>query len=84
MGALAGGIDATVYVGVALAGTALKRQLESGRIQLINRLIGILLISSGFWIFVHEISNFVLIGVNSANGEDMDSTPVTKPNVHAE
>ena len=55
MGALAGGIDATVYVGVALAGTALKQQLESGRIQLVNRLIGILLIASGFWIFIQEI-----------------------------
>ena len=59
MGALAGGIDATVYVGVALAGKALKQNLESGRIQLINRLIGILLITSGFWIFVQEISNFL-------------------------
>ncbi len=58
MGALAGGIDATIYVGVALAGTALKQQLESGRIQLVNRLIGILLIASGFWIFIQEISNF--------------------------
>ncbi len=55
MGVLTGGIDATVYVGVALAGTALKQQLESERIRLINRLIGILLIASGFWIFFQEI-----------------------------
>lgn len=59
MGVLTGGIDAMVYVGVALAGTALKQQLESERIRLINRLIGILLIASGFWIFVQEISNFL-------------------------
>ena len=59
MGALAGGIDATIYTGVALAGTALKQQLEGGRIQLINRLIGALLIASGIWIFNQEISNFL-------------------------
>ncbi len=59
MGALAGGIDATVYVGVALSGTILKQRLESGRIQLVNRLIGILLIASGVWIFIQEISNFL-------------------------
>ena len=59
MGALAGGIDASIYVGVALAGRALKQWLEGGRIQLINRLIGTLLISSGAWIFVQEISNLL-------------------------
>ncbi len=59
MGALAGGIDALVYIAVALAGTALKQWLKAGRIQLINRLIGILLIASGVWIFIQEISNFV-------------------------
>ena len=59
MGALAGGIDATVYVGVALSGTILNQRLESGRIQLVNRLIGILLIASGVWIFIQEISNFL-------------------------
>jgi threonine/homoserine/homoserine lactone efflux protein len=59
MGALAGGIDASIYIGVALAGRALKQWLEGGHIQLINRLIGALLISSGAWIFVQEISNFL-------------------------
>jgi homoserine/homoserine lactone efflux protein len=59
MGALAGGIDASVYIGVALAGRALKQWLEGGRILVINRLIGALLISSGAWIFVQEISNFL-------------------------
>ena len=59
MGALAGGIDAAVYIGVALAGTALKQQLKDGRIQLVNRLIGALLIASGVWIFIQEISNFL-------------------------
>ena len=59
MGALAGGIDALVYIAVALAGTALKQWLKAGRIQLINRLIGILMIASGVWIFIQEISNFV-------------------------
>jgi threonine/homoserine/homoserine lactone efflux protein len=59
MGALAGGIDASVYIGVALTGTALKQRLEGGRIQLVNRLIGILLITAGVWIFMQEISNFL-------------------------
>jgi threonine/homoserine/homoserine lactone efflux protein len=59
MGALAGGIDASIYIGVALAGRALKQWLEGGRIQLINRLIGALLISSGVWIFIQEISNLL-------------------------
>ena len=59
MGVLAGGIDATVYIAVALAGAALNNVLEGGRIQMINRLIGILLIASGMWIFTQEISNFL-------------------------
>ena len=59
MGALAGVIDATIYIGVALAGTALKQQLEGGGIQLVNRLIGALLIASGVWFFNQEISNFL-------------------------
>lgn len=59
MGALAGGIDAFVYTGVALAGVALKRLFEGGRIQLINRFIGSLLIASSMWLFLEEISIFV-------------------------
>ena len=59
MGALAGGIDAIVYVGVALSGKLLKQKLESGRIQLVNRLIGLLIIASSVWIFIQEISNLL-------------------------
>jgi len=84
MGALAGSIDALVYIGVALAGTALKNALEGGRIQVINRLIGVGLMTSGIWILTQEISNLVELVDTMWFGDDMDSTPVTKPNVHAE
>ena len=51
MGALAGGIDALVYMCVAVTGMALRQALDANRIRLINRLIGYLLILSGLWIF---------------------------------
>ena len=84
MGALAGGIDALIYVCVAITGMALRQALDSNRIRIINRIIGYLLIFSGLWIFTQEISSLVEMSNNSAYGDDMDSTPVTKPNVHAE
>ena len=84
MGALAGGIDALVYVCVAVTGTALRQVLDANRIRLINRIIGYLLIFSGLWIFIQEISNLIEMVDNMFHGDDMDSTPVTKPNVHVE
>jgi len=84
MGALAGGIDALVYVCVAVTGTALRQALDANRIRLINRIIGYLLIFSGLWIFIQEISNLIEMVDNIFHGDDMDSTPVTKPNVHVE
>jgi threonine/homoserine/homoserine lactone efflux protein len=59
MGALAGGIDALVYMCVAVTGMALRQALDANRIRLINRLIGYLLILSGLWIFTQEISNLI-------------------------
>ena len=59
MGALAGGIDALVYMCVAVTGMALRQALDANRIRLINRLIGYLLIFSGLWIFTQEISNLI-------------------------
>jgi threonine/homoserine/homoserine lactone efflux protein len=59
MGALAGGIDALVYICVAVTGLALRQALDANRIRLINRTIGYLLILSGLWIFTKEISNFI-------------------------
>jgi len=59
MGALAGGIDALVYICVAVTGMALRRTLDVTRIRLINRIIGCLFIFSGFWIFTQEISNLI-------------------------
>ena len=40
-------------------GYSTQTTTKSGRIQLVNRLIGALLIASGFWIFIQEISNFL-------------------------
>ena len=59
MGALAGGIDALVYMCVAVTGMALRQVLDANRIRLINRLIGYFLILSGLWIFIQEISNLI-------------------------
>ena len=61
MGALAGGIDALVYICVAVTGLALRQALDANRIRLINRIIGYLLILSGLWIFTQEISNLIEI-----------------------
>ena len=52
MGALAGGIDALVYMCVAVTGMALRQALDH-RIRLINRLIGYLLILSELG-FLHK------------------------------
>ena len=59
MGLLAGGIDAGVYLGVAIAGSTLKTLLNEARIQRMNQLIGALLFMSGLWILGKEISSFV-------------------------
>ena len=59
MGALAGGIDALIYMCVAVTGMALRQALDANRIRLINRLIGYFLILSGLWIFIQEISNLI-------------------------
>ena len=59
MGALAGGIDALVYVCVAVTGTALRQALDANRIRSINRIIGYLLILFGLWIFAQEIPNLI-------------------------
>ena len=59
MGLLAGGIDAGVYLGVAIAGSTLKTLLNEARIQRMNQLIGSLLFMSGLWILGKEISSFV-------------------------
>ena len=59
MGALAGGIDALIYMCVAVTGMALRQVLDANRIRLINRLIGYFLILSGLWIFIQEISNLI-------------------------
>ena len=61
MGALAGGIDALVYICVAVTGLALRQALDAKRIRLINQIIGYLLILSGLWIFTQEISNLIEI-----------------------
>ena len=61
MGALAGRIDALVYICVAVTGLALRQALDATRIRLINRIIGYLLILSGLWIFTQEISNLIEI-----------------------
>ena len=60
MGLLAGGIDAGVYLGVAVAGSTLRTLLNEARIQRMNQLIGGLLFMSGLWILGKEISSFVL------------------------
>ena len=59
MGILAGGIDAGVYLGVAIAGSTLRTLLNGARIQRMNQLIGGLLLISGLWILGKEISSFV-------------------------
>ncbi|MFZ9021910.1 MAG: LysE family translocator, partial [Litorivicinaceae bacterium] len=59
MGLLAGGIDAGVYLGVAVAGSTLRTLLNEARIQRMNQLIGGLLFMSGLWILGKEISSFV-------------------------
>jgi threonine/homoserine/homoserine lactone efflux protein len=59
MGILAGGIDAGVYLGVAIAGSTLRTLLNEARIQRMNQLIGGLLCISGLWILGKEISSFV-------------------------
>ena len=59
MGALAGGIDALVYICVAVTGLALRQALAANRIRFINRIIGYLLILSGLWIVTQEISNLI-------------------------
>ena len=61
MGALAGGIDALVYMCVAVTGMALRQALDANCVRLINQLIGYLLILSGLWIFTQEISNLIEI-----------------------
>ena len=58
MGILAGGIDAGVYLGVAIAGSTLRTLLNGARIQRMNQLIGGLLLISGLWILSKEISSF--------------------------
>ena len=59
MGILAGGIDAGVYLGVAVTGSNLRTLLNGARIQRINQLIGGLLLMSGLWILGKEISSFI-------------------------
>jgi threonine/homoserine/homoserine lactone efflux protein len=59
MGLLAGGIDAVVYLSVAIAGSTLRKLLSGARIQRINQLIGGLLLISGLWILSIEISYLI-------------------------
>lgn len=55
MGLVAGGIDALVYMGVAIVGVMLKNYLRSDRLLLINRSIGGLLIAVSIWFFANLV-----------------------------
>lgn len=59
MGILAGGVDAGVYLGIAIAGSTLRTLLNGARIQRMNQVIGGLLLISGLWILGKEIPFFV-------------------------